>query len=1762
MIKKIILLIFVFLVFLNLNNFVFATPPCSLPSSCVNWGESKTCSYACGNITHPRTCQRTNICSYPNSPDMVFNWVNGNYNNVPINKLTHYWLGKVIPNWNQAHSTGAFRLSSALAQISGLINANFNTDHLFYIRYNYDTPYNSFNIISTSQSTQSTIDLLEEINSFDYNKINNVFLFDKTLNGKFDTMMFNFNTPSTQVEIRNGNKGKIIGNGPLGIDNNGDIRIGRGLTYIYEDCNMTVLNDGDYINVNFDANNDIIYPIIASKNVLISCNIDDIYFKFLTLDETNIFVDQLLPSNKDGFSFNIVNEKKNIYFNDVNVISLLEGILLEVDIENEFDFYIENEESILQIGDLKKEDLVFLWNDIEKLFVLYGLDEEVVTFECFSCDKNINGHIDNYATNAFENFDNVLIKIKYNNAIIAEIVGEAFSTEIIEGDTGIGNLQGDDEELEDVGSHEQEDSFEDSSVEYQCVYSDWEDIDFFCTDCGSDLNYNQNSINPTERSSCGAYSGYIGSALCAVNHNTGQTQPVGTTMEMTKLEGSGNCPLTATCVSDSGNSGNGWSWNNNYIKLYECYSKFYQDYMFTTSSNCYEGNEPSKTYYPLGEFVVSTNDVSGLKKLSRCVKEDGRVTHGVSVNNCNDLDGYFNEGAVNDYSDIYTKLHLYSEQKQGTVPLYRRYIPKYNIYRLYYEDCGENCELIGYVDFIKVYRSPVCPISQMCGDYDENQCGYCGENFENPNNFGFHARWVDVETNEFIGLGGCGHSCRHRFDCDGEHGNYCGLVNSGEEVWWYLDEPKKIRCEIHDGSVSNVNYPYKKCTGECNDGVCSALVVKEDDLKDVCITGKAYCNPYWYGEDYGCGDAMGSYSHTWNFQGTAIESGCQEGYQKIITKIELLNELPIEYVCVDQSSGCDFGLNYNCLGGCRNDEVCINGVCEKRGCLFDENKYKTKMVEYLNHINFEYGEFGPSWTIENLESVFNSLGITPLQHFFQHDKHGHEGHIKKFLKFLADNNFNIEEDFLRDCNFDYNQVSLAFIDYFNHLEYTPYDLGPIWNKNEFNTALSGEWRKDKTDKPQVNFPTTPELWFLKGVVTSKKDGYQVGSKHTDWLKSSSHADVLYKMCGNKDNYNLVNDCIRGIYDSETEESCSGICNDDEVCINGECVYLGKDNRYVKQERNLINGDPTKCKNTVRFIEEPCERGYECVNEGECIEIDLSCNYQSWTGNDPFPNDYSSFYFKQQRTSNCNNKQRYVLNLCDDLDFYCEDGACNDYEELGCVYDDFFSVSPNEFKCENGERKELKVQQLIDGGSDENCELQKAEWFENPCPDDKICEGNGVCVEENVGSSSLYRICEEFEKSDIEGKYYLIYSVFGNLNEDDSYTIELVTDGGMQDEKINVDLISNEKLNYAYSNYGEYNYFLDFKYSNGTSFGSCDGVINYVEENDYNLVKVEDIQINREEIKADGIDSAIISVTMNDTIDDWNDLNLELDLSIEGDCDLDHFNIDEGDFNDITKNFTLTANCENDLNVIIRANFISNGENFISEKNVNLLIQGNFIFESSLLENECHGFEKSDVEGKYYFIYSVFGNLNEDDSYTVELVTDGGMQDEKINVDLISNEKLNYAYSNYGEYNYFLDFKYSNGTSFGNCIGGINYDEDNDGLVKVENIQLNQNKIDGNGIDSAIISVTMNDNIDDWDALNLELDLSIQGDCDLDHFNIDDGDFSDITKNFTLTANCENDVNVIINPQFIFNDEEFISNEIKNLFVQGSQELEVVEVDLE
>jgi len=58
--------------------------------------------------------------------------------------------------------------------------------------------------------------------------------------------------------------------------------------------------------------------------------------------------------------------------------------------------------------------------------------------------------------------------------------------------------------------------------------------------------------------SCGAYSGYINSALCGVNYNTGRTQTVGTVMSMTKLGGSGNCPSTATCSGSGSHSG--WTW--------------------------------------------------------------------------------------------------------------------------------------------------------------------------------------------------------------------------------------------------------------------------------------------------------------------------------------------------------------------------------------------------------------------------------------------------------------------------------------------------------------------------------------------------------------------------------------------------------------------------------------------------------------------------------------------------------------------------------------------------------------------------------------------------------------------------------------------------------------------------------------------------------------------------------------------------------------------------------------------------------------------------------------------------------------------------------------------------------------------------------------------------------------------------------------------------------------------------------------------------
>jgi len=57
---------------------------------------------------------------------------------------------------------------------------------------------------------------------------------------------------------------------------------------------------------------------------------------------------------------------------------------------------------------------------------------------------------------------------------------------------------------------------------------------------------------------CGAFGATIGTALCGVNHNTGRVQPVGTTMPMTKLEGTGECPSTATCTQEGPNAA--WRW--------------------------------------------------------------------------------------------------------------------------------------------------------------------------------------------------------------------------------------------------------------------------------------------------------------------------------------------------------------------------------------------------------------------------------------------------------------------------------------------------------------------------------------------------------------------------------------------------------------------------------------------------------------------------------------------------------------------------------------------------------------------------------------------------------------------------------------------------------------------------------------------------------------------------------------------------------------------------------------------------------------------------------------------------------------------------------------------------------------------------------------------------------------------------------------------------------------------------------------------------
>lgn len=51
-----------------------------------------------------------------------------------------------------------------------------------------------------------------------------------------------------------------------------------------------------------------------------------------------------------------------------------------------------------------------------------------------------------------------------------------------------------------------------------------------------------------ECAGCGAFAGMIGSAQCAVNHNTGRGQPIGTTMPMTMTGGTGSCPSAATCT--------------------------------------------------------------------------------------------------------------------------------------------------------------------------------------------------------------------------------------------------------------------------------------------------------------------------------------------------------------------------------------------------------------------------------------------------------------------------------------------------------------------------------------------------------------------------------------------------------------------------------------------------------------------------------------------------------------------------------------------------------------------------------------------------------------------------------------------------------------------------------------------------------------------------------------------------------------------------------------------------------------------------------------------------------------------------------------------------------------------------------------------------------------------------------------------------------------------------------------------------------------
>ncbi|MFW6233533.1 MAG: hypothetical protein ACOC3Z_02635, partial [Nanoarchaeota archaeon] len=113
--KKIFIYLFTLIFLLVLSSFSIASC-CSLPLYCNNWGNSQSCSGTTG--TPPVSCTNSNTCTFPNSPDMIFTWSDGNYNTVPVTEIVNYYEAYVRSNWNRACTTGPSNLISAITQMS------------------------------------------------------------------------------------------------------------------------------------------------------------------------------------------------------------------------------------------------------------------------------------------------------------------------------------------------------------------------------------------------------------------------------------------------------------------------------------------------------------------------------------------------------------------------------------------------------------------------------------------------------------------------------------------------------------------------------------------------------------------------------------------------------------------------------------------------------------------------------------------------------------------------------------------------------------------------------------------------------------------------------------------------------------------------------------------------------------------------------------------------------------------------------------------------------------------------------------------------------------------------------------------------------------------------------------------------------------------------------------------------------------------------------------------------------------------------------------------------------------------------------------------------------------------------------------------------------------------------------------------------------------------------------------------------------------